>query len=463
MTRGAGRGNGRAAAVDAVAAALGGRRFASEALAEGREAGRLSGREAGLAREIAQGALRHLVTIEHVLERVARLERERTKPALRAVLYSAAYQMIWMDRVPLFAAVDEAVELARRRVGGRAPGMTNAVLRRLADAIATRRDEWRRLDPRQVRTGWATACGFARAVLPDAEREREHLAAATGERPARYETLVQRHGAEAAERVAWASQAVPPIVLHRHVLRIPAEEFARRVVAETDGAAELAGDSAFLPPATATGELGLIRDGLAYVQDTTAHAAARAVGARRGERVLDLCAAPGGKSIVLALDMEDRGEVLACDARAERLARVRENALRLELACVQACAVAEDGRLSDRAAPFDAALVDVPCTNTGVIARRPEARLGLRPTKLEALRALQRRLLRQGAAHVRTGGRLVYSTCSLEPQENEEIVREFVQSAAWRLDEQRLTLPDWGPRLADWHDGGYWARLVRAE
>lgn len=460
--------DGRAAAVLAVADVLTGRGFARETLERLRAGGQLDGRAAALAREISHGALRHLVTIEHVLTRLARLDFERTKPTLRAVLLTAAYQIIWMDRVPVFAAVDQAVELARRHAGGRAPGMVNAVLRRLAGAVVERRTAWHRLDPTEVRAAWDAACRFDRPVLPTPECLAAHLAAATGERRERFEELAARYGVETAELVAWASQAVPVTVLQRNVLRISAADFEDQLRQACGAEVEFAAGAAFLPASVSVLDGPLFQGGSLYVQDATAHAAAAAVEAQPGERILDLCAAPGGKSVALAIAMNDTGEIVACDTDAERLGRVRANVARLGLRCVRAVPLTGGtpmlpGTDETLVAPgFDAALVDVPCSNTGVVARRPEARLGLTPAKLRSLVAVQHDLVRDAARRVRPGGRLVYSTCSLEPQENEDVVAFFLaEHPEWRLDVERTTLPAWGPRASDWRDGGYFARLTR--
>jgi len=457
--------DGRMAAILAVADALRGQRFVHEALSEWRAKRHLAGREAALATELGLGTVRHLVTIEHILSTLAQVDRRRTAPRLRAILDTAVYQIVWLDRVPVFAAVDEAVALARRLVGGRAPGMTNAVLRRVAGAVRQRRVPWQRLDPTQVRVSWDQACRFGVAVLPEPKEGNEvaHFASATGERLQRYAELVRRYGPEQAESVAWASQATPAVVLQRNALRVPCDEFARLLHDAFGSCVELAGDAAFLPPTIPVVETAVFRDGLVFIQDSTANAAARAVSAQQGERILDLCAAPGGKSLALALDMQDHGEVVACDNAPERLARVRENVERLRLSCVHTRLLGPDTPgLDPETDSFDAALVDVPCSNTGVIARRPEARLGLTPPKLRSLVSVQRQLLRQAAHCVRPGGRLVYSTCSLEPAENEEIVADFLaEDPAWHLDRQETILPAWGPRPSDWRDGGYFARLVR--
>jgi 16S rRNA (cytosine967-C5)-methyltransferase len=277
--------------------------------------------------------------------------------------------------------------------------------------------------------------------------------------------LCARYGAEQAERVAWAGQAVPVTVLQRNALRATPAEFAQDVHVAYGGSVEVAGDAAFVPATVAVTDAAPFLEGRVFVQDATAHAAAAALRARPGERVLDLCAAPGGKSVALALAMNDQGLVVACDTVPERLKRVSENVARLGLSCVRTQVTTPAGvEPPAEGEPFDAALVDVPCANTGVIARRPEARLGLTPQKLDSLVKVQQVLLRKAAHAVRAGGRVVYSTCSLEPPENEQVVAAFLAAnPTWHLDAAETTLPAWGPRPADWRDGGYFARLLRKE
>jgi 16S rRNA (cytosine967-C5)-methyltransferase len=142
---------------------------------------------------------------------------------------------------------------------------------------------------------------------------------------------------------------------------------------------------------------------------------------------------------------------------------VDANVMRLGLRSLRTRALAEDELpLSADEGPVDAALVDAPCSNTGVVARRPEARLGLTTRKLRSLVRVQETLLRRAGEMVREGGRLIYSTCSLELEENERVVEAFcAQSPGWSLVGEATLLPSWGPRLSDWRDGGYVARLVR--
>lgn len=457
---------GREAAVRAITAALRGDGFASDQLVRYRSA--LDGRESALAVDLALGTLRHLITIEHVLSQLADYNARRVAPMLRAIICCGAYQLIWLDRVPAFAAVDESVKLGRLLAGARASGMVNAVLRRVAEGITERRTGWSSLFPREIRIGWLEACQFNQPVLPvpDTDRGlRAHLAAATGCRPAYFAKLAERYDLERAEAIAWACQAVPSIALFRNTLRINEAVFQARVRLNFGAHADWSPDVAYLPASANVIESDLFSEGRAFIQDTTAHFAARLLHAHPGELVLDLCAAPGGKSIVLAQDMQDRGEVVACDAAADRLVRVRENARRLRLTSIRTHLL-ETNDASERVLQrsFDAALVDVPCSNSGVVARRPEARLGLTSDKINSLTKLQAALLDRAAASVRkSGGRVVYSTCSIEPEENEQVVGAFLDRhiGEWELADAHTQLPQWGPAHSDWRDGGYAALLHR--
>jgi len=202
------------------------------------------------------------------------------------------------------------------------------------------------------------------------------------------------------------------------------------------------------------------RAGRLVVQGEAALAAAELVGARAGERVLDVCAAPGGKTTLL---LEAGARVTAVDASAERLARVSEAAERLSLPdglTAVAADATEAWEDPTGAEPYDAALVDAPCANTGVLAARPGARWRFGPTTLRELGRLQERLLDAAAARVRPGGRLVWSTCSLEPEEGEQRVRAFLAAHPdWTQVEAHEALPDGGPESPV--DGGHRALLRR--
>lgn len=456
----------RAAACRAVENVLAGRGFVQEALRIWRSQGRLAPRDAGFAMQAALGTIRHLHTLLAVLSGVGRFDPGSTPLRTQAILLTAAYQMLWMDRVPVFAAVNEAVELAGRCISPGAGRLVNALLRRLSGAIVARRTPWSPEATDQIRTGFDDACRLAHTVMrasPTGDNW-DALAIAAGETEARLRALAARHGPSLATQIAWASQGTPAIVIHRNPQRVDARTFREAFTTAFGAEASGSGEYGVVSASAFRGEIQMLTSGQAYVQDLTATEAARAVGAAPGERILDLCAAPGGKSVAMAIAMHDQGCVVACDVDAERLARVSQNAARLGLSCIEPRCITPDADLCAELGRVDAALVDAPCSNSGVIARRPEARLGLTPQKLASLTALQLDLLRRAAACVRPGGRLVYSTCSIEPEENEQLIAAFLAGAtAWRLDESRVTFPNWGREPHAWRDGGYYARLVRCD
>lgn len=462
---------GRDAAYEAVLSVLTGRGFVADKLREIRRSDSLDARDSAFAGQIARGTIRHLITIERVLARVAKLDEKQIEPPLRTILAIGAYQIIWMDRVPVFAAVDSAVEQTRRVMGKRVTGMANAVLRNLVRAIADRRTPWQRLNPLHVRVDRDAACAFSFPVLPLPDGETgliEHLAVATGERTEYFAKLVDRCGFDQAEAIGYARQAVPATTLRRHMIALTAEEFEQRVRATFGDRAEIIAGGASLPPDVSVVDTDLFRDGAAYVQDHTAYEAARNVNARPGARVLDLCAAPGGKSITIAMQMQGRGTIVACDVDESRVALIRQNIERMKLANIETRVIKMDTppRLSLEelgGEPFDAAIVDAPCSNTGVVSRRPEARLGLTGKKLRSLVRLQAQLIRRAAACVRPGGHMVYSTCSLEREEDEGIVESFLAECNdWRQLSATTHWPRWGQALCDYRDGGFVAVLKRS-
>lgn len=199
-------------------------------------------------------------------------------------------------------------------------------------------------------------------------------------------------------------------------------------------------------------ELPGYADGDFAVQDHSSMLVASALGVRQGMRVLDLCAAPGGKTTHLAELMDNRGRVTACDIEQKRLDTVTALCQRLKVKGIETVLIAPDG--DPPAGEFDAALVDVPCSNTGVLGRRPEVRWRLKTNEFEHLVRLQTRLLLQALERVKPGGAVVYSTCSIEPEENAGVVQSVCRGMRGvKLEAEHAAAPG-APS-----DGGYWARL----
>jgi 16S rRNA (cytosine967-C5)-methyltransferase len=296
---------------------------------------------------------------------------------------------------------------------------------------------------------------LSRAVLPDPESDfAAYLAAGFSLPRWLADRWLARSDRDECARLGFWFNAPPPLWLRVNRLRTDRELYRLQLAAKNLDAAP--GDhpqSLRLLDGASIRELPGYAEGEFAVQDLSAMAVASALNPQPGWAVLDLCAAPGGKTTHLAELMANRGRIVACDIDRRRLDTVTTLCQRLGLTVVEPHLVGKDDT-DPPAGPFDAALVDVPCSNTGVLGRRPEVRWRLRPNEFEDLIRLQTRLLLTALDRVKPGGVVVYSTCSIEPDENGGVVqavRRAIRGLA--LEAEAAAVPG---RPAD---GGYWARL----
>ena len=365
-------------------------------------------RDRALVTELAGGTLRWLAALDHVVGRAADRPVARIDEDVLTVLRLGAYQLLHLDRVPPAAAVDESVRLARRIGKASAAGFVNAVLRRIAA------DRGRPgLPPPPGESG-------------NRERQLAYLSV-TGSHPRwLVERWLDRHGLRAAADWVRFNNAAPRLTLRANRLRTTRDELARQL-AEHDVQTEatrfardgltVVGGNPYRTP--------IAGQGLFLAQDEASQLVAELVGGRPGERVLDACAAPGGKATAIAGAMRRRGLLVAGDLRPARLRLLRGTLA--DMGAAGAAVVRLDLR---RGAPFgpvfDRVLVDAPCSGLGVLRRDPEIRWRRRPGDLPRFAAEQRSMAGHAAGAVRPGGILVYATCSSEPDENEEVVSAFL-------------------------------------
>lgn len=412
----------------------------------------LSSRDRALALELTLGVERRRITVDAVLQALATRGALPADPYVLSALRLGAYQVLFLPRVATHAAVATAVGLVRKQ-----RSFVNAVLRRLVAMVVERPCDDRRVRAEMAlppREGQARTLAFTSDVLPDPESAPAEFLAVRCGVPAEFVARWRQHyGAARAEAIAAASMATPGVTLR--VRAGVGVDALRRMLADEGVATTLTSDPRLLrlgdvadgsPFATRA-----YRDGAFSVQDPTALLAADAVAARPGETILDLCAAPGGKASALAEALAGSGAVFAHDADPARLALVAEACRRLRLEAT--LRVVAD--LAQAPAAVDAVLVDVPCSNTGVLARRVEVRRRRLAPALTALVRAQTDLLATAVGRTRPGGRVVYSTCSLEPEENRGVVDAVcaTRSGVTVLRDQ-LTWPEAGD-----HDGGYFAVL----
>ncbi len=377
--------------------------------------------ERRLARQIATGVLRRRSTVDAVVGPHVSRPRERVEHELWTLLRIGAYQLVFLDSVPSRAAVHETVGLAERLGRTRWKGFLNGVLRSVDRSLGDGFVE----SP----SGSAVPIAPGRhrrlndTMLPDPTTEpASWLADAFGLPGWLVERWADRFPFDKLVDIGFWFAGVPGLSLRTNLLRTTRDALAERLRSAGHDCVEGAHPAAIhLAEVAHVPSLPGFEEGHFTVQDESAMRASTLLAPRPGDRVLDVCAAPGTKTTHLAELLEDRGTLVACDVSADRLARLAENVDRLGLTCVEACVVDEDPA-SLPTGPFDAILLDVPCSNTGVLGKRPEARWRLRPNDLVELTAVQRGLLTASLDRLAPNGRLVYSTCSIEPEENAELL-----------------------------------------
>ena len=449
---------------------------------------RLLPADRALCQEIVYGVVRWQAPLDRLIAR--KTGGRNQKPVLQILLRLGLYQIFWLDRIPGHAAVNETVELARQNGFGAQAGFVNAVLRGyLREADATRK-LLADLKISQPALGWSHP---------------EWLVA-------RWQ---KRWGLERAAQLMEWNNTPPKMFARVNHLKIDAGKLLKKWREEgveydfvCSGGRQTAAFLAeieslgFLPKAASLenlifelkshpplAKLDSFKHGWFYVQDPSTLLAACKLGAQPGETILDLCAAPGGKTTFIAQLMDNQGRIVAMDTSSERLKLLEENCARLGVTCVETMLKAPhpgplpvwrgEGEISGAtqkhslaplqrgeggpalAAPgegiekFDRILVDAPCSNTGVMRRRVDLRWRVQPKEISRLQEMQLGLLKLAAPALKPGGVLVYSTCSLEPEENQEVVKEFSrQGTQFKLESERELLP-----FVDQVDGAYVARL----
>jgi 16S rRNA (cytosine967-C5)-methyltransferase len=414
----------------------------------------LSPADRRLATQLAYGVLRRRGTLDALLRPLVARPRHKVEPWLWEVLRLGAYQLALLTHVPAHAALHETVELASQQGRPRAKGFLNGVLRALVPLVTDDRAPAPAADALPLEGGQYRR--LARPVLPEpAARPVEYLAAAFALPGWLATRWLGRCLWEECLRLGFWFAGPAPLWLRCNPLRTD-----RAAVLAAFAAAGVRAEPGDHPQAVRLAEPAPVRELPGYdqgwfaVQDESAMRVTSALAPEPGGRVLDLCAAPGGKTTHLAELMGDRGQVVACDVDDRRLRTLTELCQRLGVTIVEAQRLGDEDE--PQAGPFDAVLVDVPCSNTGVLGRRPEVRWRLRPNDFRHLVPLQTKLLLLAGERVRPGGSVVYSTCSVEPEENQQVVRTVLRGLPDLVLEAEEEQAPGRPA-----DGGYWARLRR--
>ena len=377
----------------------------------------LSPQDAALCSRMVYGVTQNRLLLDFYLAAYCSQKPDHLQPPLLDILRLGAYQILFLDKVPDRAAVSEAVELAKRSGLGQAAGLVNAVLRKLSqnkNALPSipDRDEVKFLSIRYSHPKWLV------------------------------KRLLELLGRGETEAFLAADNTAAPLTVQVNPLKTTQE----KLTAELEALGVRVTPHAWVPGClelSGTGDLTALepfRAGHFLVQDGAAALAARAAAVTPGQRVLDVCAAPGGKSFGAAFAMEDRGEILACDLHENKLKRIQDGAQRLGLTSIRTAAA--DGRefRPEWEAAFDTVLVDAPCSGLGIIRKKPDTRYK-KADDLFTLPVVQQAILDNACRYVKPGGVLVYSTCTILPEENQQVTDAFLAQHR-DFSREDLPLPD---------------------
>ncbi len=399
--------------------------FADELLGEQLENTQLTAVDRSLVTELFYGCLRNKLALDFLAAQVC---SHPPRATVALILQLGLYQIFFLDKIPAHAAVNESVALAKRHASTAEAGFVNAALRR---ALSERAAIETRLNAARASEPWM-AYSHPRWL---------------------FERWQQRWGPAQAIALCEWDNTPPPLYIRMNTLKAtgqPPELTVERVAFHPLAWKVLRPIDVFRTKSWDSGAF--------YVQDPSTLLAVDALDPQPGERVLDVCSAPGGKTTYIAAKMQNNGEIVAADSSSSRLKLVGENCRRLGVTIV--ATIACEGTHLDRCLRgdgFDRVLVDAPCSNTGVLRRRVDLRWRIQAKEIARLAGLQRQLLDAAAPFTKPGGVLVYSTCSIEPEENEAVAEAFGRShPEFALESTRATLP-----VHEGVDGAFVARFRR--
>ena len=367
----------------------------------------LSPEDRALAREITLGTLRRLNTLDYFIERHSTRPLRNLDTPVIIALRIGLYQIRYLDRIPTSAAVNESVNLVKQARVTSASGLVNAVLRKAATNIS---DE-------------------PGSEIADSEL-RESIALSHPQ------WMLQRwklsFGANEVLALAESNNAAAPLAFRVNQLKTSEADLISNLKSQglQTKPSDLVAGGYLLIGGSERVLIEAAAEGLVYIQDEASQLISALLNPQPGERILDLCAAPGSKSTHIAALTENQSQIVACDLRRHRLSTLNQTARRLGVSSIETVSLDATKDLAFvTETMFDRVLIDAPCSGTGTLRRHPEIKWRLKPADIETMASIQMELLKNGSRAVRDGGILIYSTCSLEPEENEAVVKAFLEQA----------------------------------
>jgi 16S rRNA (cytosine967-C5)-methyltransferase len=411
--------------------------------------------------EITFGVIRNLAFIDGLIAQISARPKNRISAKILNCLRVAVYELVFCNQAD-YAVVSEAVNLSNKVGSKKSAGFVNAVLRKICTHIKNKSANLRNADLRKtLPLAPQIGCEFDIDILPDPDRSNaEYLSSAFSLPSWLIKQWLVQFGPEKTTDICFASNRRPAVYARANKLKLTPQElfeFLKGQNIDCDFVEKY--KMVRLNRPGNISELNAFKEGLFTIQDITSSSVVPLLSPQPGWQVFDICAAPGTKTTQIAELMQDTGLIIATDKDNARLAKLDENIRRLAITSVKITDYETFLRDSSHLSTADAVLLDVPCSNTGVLARRPEVRLRITSKKINELVQTQKQLLKFAASLVKPGGRLCYSTCSILGQENSDVINAFIkQPSEFSLEKENLLLPSAGTHDCD---GGYAAILIK--
>jgi len=380
----------------------------------------ISQKDKALITQLVNGVIQNKLLLDYIISQFSKIKLSKLAPFVKNAIRLGIYQTFFLDKVPDFAAVNESVDLVKKYEGQKAANFTNAVIRnalRKKDLIN----------------------------FPDKSKDiSRYLSIYYSFPPWMINRWLKYFGEDFTERLCKAFNEPPPLCIRVNTLLTNRETLLQQLKAEGVFAVpgKLTEEAIYILKSPPIHQLRSFKDGLFAVQDESSIIASLVVGPRANEQVLDVAAAPGGKTTHMAALMQNQGEIISWDIHPHRVKLIENNANRLKATIIKA--QIKDAKVLDVAIvnSFDKVLIDAPCSGLGVIRRKPDIKWSKKLDDIELLRKEQEQILFVCSKYVKPGGVLVYSTCSIDPEENQKVVEKFLaENKEFTYDDIRPFVP----------------------
>ena len=385
----------------------------------------LSAQDKAFATALVYGVLERKITLDYVLQKFLKTPLKKVAPFTKEVLRVALYQIMFMDKIPDSAAVDQAVKTVKKSKESRNSGFVNAVLRNIlrADDLLPKGDTTEEL-----------------SVIYSCPEEI-------------IESFTNDYGFENTKNILKESLNPSKLTVRVNTEKTTVEEFKKSIGVDSEDIGLIGGLN--LKSGIDVGKNSLYKNGFFYVQDKASQTVVSVLKPKENSRVLDMCAAPGGKSFSMALLMKNKGEIISCDLYPKRVELIEKSANRLGLNIIKPT-VCDAAVYNEKLGEFDFVLCDVPCSGLGVIGRKPDIKYKAF-SEFDSLCGIQISILQNAVKYLKKGGKILYSTCTLRKKENDDIIENFIkENTDFKLEYSHTFMPH-----IDGTDGFYCALLKK--